>query len=255
MRRLPLVAIAAFAALLVAGVASARPGWAWMQFGVKDIDVPRCADTASAALRGEGFALADEQRWQWGAIYTGETSSAFGWISCFQRRGVMQVIIQVSVDPGNTNATRIRNRLAKYFRETDSTPDRVTVPATLGVDSAGVKSKTILEPGHRYRITVTGTVGFFSESATSPDSDGVYCYGQIRKDRGYTDVLPFACGPMFVNGVPLDEFAGKKGQIDYNPRHRYEVIVTGVSGRLTYKCNDQYPSDNSGSWTILVEPL
>jgi hypothetical protein len=247
MRRALLFLAAGLVSLALLQTASARPGWAWMQFG-RDIDLATCADTAKEALQEEGFTLADQHRWAWGAIYSGETSIHYAMIQCFERRGVMQIFISVATDrEAGAQATRMRNRLAKHFEEKDET---VRVPANLGVDSQGVLSKTVLEPGRRYRLTASGAVGFFPGST---DTDALYCYAEVW--RPYFPELPHLCRALLVNGEGLDQLAGRAGKLAYRPGHRYEVTVTGVRGRLSFKSFDQAPGDNSGAWSVKIEAL
>jgi hypothetical protein len=259
MSRVRLLILSAAIAICLIQTAAATPGWAWMQFGVDDMNVDECADTAAAALKGEGFKLADQHKWAWGAIYSGETSIHFGWIGCFQRRGPMQVIINVSTDREAFDTDRqathvsvvVRNKLAKYFTNGPKNVETLAVPANLGVDSAGVRSKMILDPDRRYRITVGGYVAFFPSSPG--DTDALYCVDEVWAP--YFSPLPNLCRPLLVNGKGLDKVAGRAGEIPYNPKHAYAVVATGIRGALTFKSFDTAPADNTGSWNVKIELL
>lgn len=121
---------------------------------------------------------------------------------------------------------------------------------------------------HRYRISVKGEI---SDWTTNPNGivnnekfgvDALYCYAkwrcgaapqlwrQLRISDGATES---AC-----NHVGLDELARTAGQVPYNPRHVYEVLVDELEGRLCLGALDALAGsagDNTGTFVVTIVDL
>jgi hypothetical protein len=114
------------------------------------------------------------------------------------------------------------------------------------------QSSTVLKGDHQYKIVARGTVGYWPVGSSEyPDAregegaDALYCYVTWRCPK------PELWRQLRINGLALDEFAGKTGKIPYNASHVYPVTVSGVTGKLTYTS----AGGQSGGFTVEVIDL
>lgn len=129
-----------------------------------------------------------------------------------------------------------------------------------------VKSRMVLQPNHRYRITVSGTVsdwcpasaassqecGHGSPLAIGTGVDALYCYATWRCPT------PVLFRQLWVNGKGLDQLAGRPGRVPYSRRHVYSVEVTRLSGRLSLvsaSAAGHSTTDNSGAFSVELVDL
>lgn len=123
-----------------------------------------------------------------------------------------------------------------------------------------VSSATVLVASHRYRLVARGTVSDWCDGGSTPCTaplvlnqgvDALYCYATWRCRT------PELWRQLQVNGVGLDELAGKAGAIPYAASHVYTVVVTGIAGRLTLVAADATWSagGNSGHFTLEITDL
>jgi len=103
-----------------------------------------------------------------------------------------------------------------------------------------------LDATHEYRITASGTISdWCPPSAKSKDDcsygspfaigqgvDALYCYATWRCPT------PEPWRQLRINGKGLDELAGLAEIPKYDAGHTYEVVVSGISGRLSLVTSD-----------------
>jgi hypothetical protein len=129
-----------------------------------------------------------------------------------------------------------------------------------------VASKTVLEPGHRYRLVARGTVSdwcpasakkkeqcsYGSPLEVAQGVDSLYCYAKWRCP---TKEL---WRQLRVNGQGLDEIADQADDVEYSAGHTYTVEITGIKGRLSFVSSDAAAGstgDNSGSFTVTLTEI
>ena len=123
------------------------------------------------------------------------------------------------------------------------------------------QSRTVLRADHRYRLVGTGTVSDWCDGGSTPCTpplvlnqgvDSLYCYAKWRCPQ------PELWRQLQVNGVGLDELAGKAGKIAYSASHVYTVEVTGIAGQLSLVAADAAAGSaggNSGKFTLRITDL
>jgi hypothetical protein len=135
--------------------------------------------------------------------------------------------------------------------------ETITVSNT---DPEPEQSATVLKASHRYRLVASGTVSDWCDGGSTPCTaplvlndgvDALYCYATWRCPK------PEPWRQLRVNGVGLDELAGKTGKIGYSASHTYTVEITGISGRLKAVASDATWSagGNSGHFTLKITDL
>jgi hypothetical protein len=164
------------------------------------------------------------------------------------RQTVLAVVLVVAALAANAEAARA---------ETIVVSNTKTTPVT---------SKTVLEPGHRYRLVASGTVSdwcpatakkkeqctYGSPFEIAKGVDPLYCYAKWRCP---TEEL---WRQLRVNNQGLDEIAGKADDIELAASHTYAVELTGIKGRLTFVASDAAAGsigDNSGAFTVTLTEL
>jgi hypothetical protein len=137
---------------------------------------------------------------------------------------------------------------------------RILPTATEPVTSAPLKA------GHRYEITVSGTVsdwcgedaqriedcdfgGYQGKFEKRTGVDALYCYTTWRCPK------PTLWRQLQIDGQGFDVLAGKAGKIPYSSSHTYKAVVQGISGRLSFLSSDSSPGNDSGYWTVLIRDL
>ncbi len=126
------------------------------------------------------------------------------------------------------------------------------------------KSTIDLISGHTYRLVVNGTVSDWCAATGCPNGnptttpqpnvgqDALYCYALWRCPT------PQLSRQLLINGVGLDQLAGKAGQIPFSPTHSYTVEISGLAGPLTFlsaAVAGGQRTQESGSWTIQIIDL
>jgi hypothetical protein len=140
--------------------------------------------------------------------------------------------------------------------------ETITVSNT---DTKPVRTTTDLDPDHRYRLTVTGTVSDWCTTTGCPKADptknpqpnvgvdGVWCYAKWRCPTIQ------AWQQLSVNGKGILDFAGMTpDQVPYSSSHTYSVEFEGISGHLSIGAVDALAgsiSDNSGSFEVTLTDL
>jgi len=121
-----------------------------------------------------------------------------------------------------------------------------------------------LDPAHRYRITVSGTVGVHQGVAN--EKDALYCVAGVSgcpappSPANYFAVLwlnaSFDATGTPTNGVGIDDFAGVP-HLPYAASHTYAVEFTGKSGPIAFvvRVAPSGLSSMSGAWTVIIEDL
>jgi hypothetical protein len=125
---------------------------------------------------------------------------------------------------------------------------------------SAISSATVLKASHKYRLVASGTVSDWCDGGSTPCTDplvledgvdALYCYATWRCPR------PEPWRQLQINGVGLDELAGKTGAIPFSASHVYTVEITGIAGALTLVASDATWSagGNSGSFTLSITDL
>jgi peptidoglycan hydrolase-like protein with peptidoglycan-binding domain len=131
--------------------------------------------------------------------------------------------------------------------------------------SSKVVKSTVLDPDHRYRLTVSGTVSDWCTASSCPPGDpaktaqprvgvdGVWCYAKWRCPT------PEAWQQLNINGKGILDFAGlTPADRPYSSSHKYTIVFDGVSGALSLGSSDALAGsggDNSGSYTVTITDL
>jgi peptidoglycan hydrolase-like protein with peptidoglycan-binding domain len=130
-----------------------------------------------------------------------------------------------------------------------------------------VKTQTVLQAGHRYRLGVTGTVSDWCPPTATKQSDcsygspldvgkgvdAVWCYATWRC------AAKEAWQQLNVNGRGILDFAGlTSDKVPYSAGHSYTFEFDGVSGALTLGAGDALAGstgDNSGGFNVTITDL
>ena len=123
---------------------------------------------------------------------------------------------------------------AAQVRETGASARALETMMISNTDPKPKRSATVLKASHRYRLVGSGTVSDWCDGGSTPCNpplvlndgvDALYCYATWRCQK------PELWRQLQVNGVGLDQLAGKDGKIPYSAGHVYTVEVTGIPAR------------------------
>lgn len=124
--------------------------------------------------------------------------------------------------------------------------ETITVPFANG--TLGVATR------HSYTGPVTIVISGVGQAGGSAWSDAFYVYtdlsGQPIQPIHYATL--FYDWTLWINGAPADRFL--RPIPPYNPRHTYTFTIHAPGGPLRFAVGDTLTSDNSGAYSVRVEP-